>query len=54
MVEAENLCDRIAIMDSGRILALNTPANLKKLAATSSCPNPSTMHQPNRPSVNDP
>ncbi len=33
MVEAENLCDRIAIMDSGRIVALDTPANLKKLAS---------------------
>jgi ABC-2 type transport system ATP-binding protein len=33
MVEAENLCDRIAIMDNGRIVALDTPANLKKLAA---------------------
>ncbi len=33
MVEAENLCDRIAIMDSGRIVALDTPANLKRLAA---------------------
>lgn len=35
MVEAENLCDRIAIMDNGRIVALDTPANLKKLAADS-------------------
>lgn len=34
MVEAENLCDRIAIMDSGRIVALDTPANLKKLTTT--------------------
>jgi ABC-2 type transport system ATP-binding protein len=33
MVEAENLCDRIAIMDSGRIVALDTPANLKALVA---------------------
>jgi ABC-2 type transport system ATP-binding protein len=32
MNEAETLCDRIAIMDSGRIVALNTPANLKALA----------------------
>jgi ABC-2 type transport system ATP-binding protein len=31
MVEAENLCDRIAIMDNGRIVALDTPPNLKKL-----------------------
>ena len=26
--EAETLCDRVAIMDSGRIIALDTPANL--------------------------
>lgn len=26
--EAEELCDRVAIMDSGRILAIDTPANL--------------------------
>ncbi len=29
MVEAENLCDRIAILDEGRIVALDTPDNLK-------------------------
>ncbi|UCG23763.1 MAG: ABC transporter ATP-binding protein [Chloroflexota bacterium] len=32
MVEAENLCDRIAIMDSGRIVALDTPEQLKAMA----------------------
>ncbi len=32
MVEAENLCDRIAIMDSGRIVALDTPERLKAMA----------------------
>lgn len=31
MVEAEILCDRIAIMDSGRIVALDSPVGLKKL-----------------------
>ena len=30
MEEADQLCDRVAIMDFGRILALDTPANLKK------------------------
>ncbi len=30
MEEADQLCDRVAIMDHGRILALDTPANLKK------------------------
>jgi len=28
--EAERLCDRVAIMDHGRVLALDTPANLKR------------------------
>lgn len=32
MTEADNLCDRVAIMDSGRIVALDTPENLKKIA----------------------
>jgi ABC-2 type transport system ATP-binding protein len=31
MNEAENLCDRIAIIDGGRIVALDTPLNLKRL-----------------------
>ena len=30
MEEADQLCDRIGIMDHGRILALDTPANLKQ------------------------
>ncbi len=30
MEEADALCDRVAIMDHGKILALDTPANLKK------------------------
>src|SRR5439155_20570894 len=29
MEEADQLCDRVAIMDHGRILALDTPARLK-------------------------
>jgi len=33
MQEADALCDRIAIVDSGRIVALDTPAQLKKLVA---------------------
>ena len=28
MEEAEKLCDRVAIMDSGRIVSVDTPANL--------------------------
>src|SRR5258706_7445590 len=31
MEEADRLCDRIAIMDQGRILALDTPDGLKRL-----------------------
>ena len=31
MVEADNLCDRIAIIDSGSIVALGTPVELKAL-----------------------
>lgn len=31
MAEADQLCDRIAIIDDGRILACDTPANLKRL-----------------------
>lgn len=31
MAEAEALCDRIAIIDSGKIVALDTPAGLKRL-----------------------
>lgn len=31
MVEAEELCDRVAIINNGKVLACDTPANLKKL-----------------------
>jgi ABC-2 type transport system ATP-binding protein len=30
MEEADQLCDRIGIIDQGKIIALDTPANLKK------------------------
>jgi ABC-2 type transport system ATP-binding protein len=30
MEEADKLCDRLAIMDHGRVLALDTPAELKR------------------------
>ncbi len=33
MVEADILCDHIAILDEGRIVALNTPQGLKKIVA---------------------
>ena len=31
MVEAEEICDRVAIIDKGKILALDTPSNLKQM-----------------------
>jgi ABC-2 type transport system ATP-binding protein len=31
MMEADELCDRIAIIDQGRVLACDTPLNLKKM-----------------------
>jgi lipooligosaccharide transport system ATP-binding protein len=31
MEEADKLCDRVAIMDSGRILTIDSPSNLKKI-----------------------
>jgi ABC-2 type transport system ATP-binding protein len=33
MLEADLLCDRIGIIDHGKIVALDTPANLKKLVS---------------------
>jgi len=30
MEEADKLCQRVAILDHGKVLALDTPANLKK------------------------
>jgi ABC-2 type transport system ATP-binding protein len=35
MAEADQLCDRIAIIDDGKILACDTPDTLKKLVKTS-------------------
>ena len=31
MLEAESLCERIAIIDGGKIVALDTPSALKRL-----------------------
>jgi ABC-2 type transport system ATP-binding protein len=36
MVEADQLCDRIAVVDHGRILALGTPAELRRLVQSES------------------
>jgi ABC-type multidrug transport system ATPase subunit len=30
MEEAERLCDRVAIMDSGRVVAVDAPQNLRE------------------------
>jgi ABC-2 type transport system ATP-binding protein len=40
MTEAEALCDRIAIVDNGRIVALDTPAGLKQRLARPGAPAP--------------
>ena len=34
MDEVDNLCDRVAIIDNGRFMALDTPIELKKLAGS--------------------
>jgi len=34
MAEADQMCDRIAIIDKGRILACDTPGNLKRMIRT--------------------
>ena len=36
MVEADEICDRIAIIDRGRIIALDTPSELKRMVSTQS------------------
>ena len=36
MLEADELCDRVAIIDRGRILACDTPANLKRSVSRNS------------------
>ncbi|MCL4559998.1 MAG: ATP-binding cassette domain-containing protein [Chloroflexi bacterium] len=41
MIEAETLCDRIAIMDKGRVVALDTPAGLRKLVPSNNGLSPS-------------
>jgi ABC-2 type transport system ATP-binding protein len=41
MMEADALCDRLAILDSGRIVVEGTPQELKRLAAGADGPEPS-------------
>ena len=40
MKEADELCDRIAIIDHGKVVALDTPAGLKELVRTEALPAP--------------
>jgi ABC-2 type transport system ATP-binding protein len=46
MQEAESLCDRIAIMDRGRLVALDTPARLRQSVAAE-------VNQEGAPSLED-
>ena len=41
MQEADDLCDRIAIVDKGRIVALETPTRLKEMVRIGGEPLPS-------------
>lgn len=41
MQEADELCDRIAIVDTGRVVALDTPAALKEMVREPDGPEPS-------------
>ena len=36
MDEADKLCDRVAIMNAGKLMALDTPENLKKASNSTS------------------
>jgi ABC-2 type transport system ATP-binding protein len=40
MNEADSLCDRIAVVDHGKMVALDTPAGLKELVRSEALPNP--------------
>jgi ABC-2 type transport system ATP-binding protein len=48
MAEADQLCGRIAIIDDGRILACDTPENLKKMVKTSTMLKLDTTHLGNK------
>jgi len=40
MMEADTLCDRVAILDEGRIVAIGRPEELKRMARSSEQPHP--------------
>jgi ABC-2 type transport system ATP-binding protein len=46
MEEADRLCNRVAIMDHGRILALDTPAGLKRSVGADTIVNVKTSGDP--------
>jgi ABC-2 type transport system ATP-binding protein len=48
MEEADQLCDRVAIMDHGRILALDTPAGLKRSVGADTVVTVKTAGDPQR------
>lgn len=43
MNEADNLCDRIAIMDQGKIMAGDTPEELKQIHPIKECEKPALV-----------
>jgi len=48
MEEADQLCDRVAILDRGQVLALDTPENLKKLVGADTLVNVKVADQAER------
>ena len=48
MEEADRLCDRVAIMDHGRLLALDTPADLKRTVGAEAVVRIHTAGEPER------
>jgi len=50
MAEADELCDRIAIIDQGRILACDTPRNLKRMVKTNTTFSLDVTHMREKPS----
>jgi ABC-2 type transport system ATP-binding protein len=48
MEEADRLCDRVAIMDHGRLLALDTPADLKRTVGADTVVRINTAGDPER------
>jgi ABC-2 type transport system ATP-binding protein len=49
--EADELCDRIAIIDAGRIIAEDTPEGIKRLVGSGSALEILVRGEPNRPTI---